>query len=193
MPGDPARGCDIDAPGDDHSQGQYFVGNNKSPPINLLFAALFDLIVFRTTKIGLFVPCAREGRDLDAIFAKKVPKVKDDEREKWLVGAKILAYLKYLIYSAAFKDPTAKPRGSIHTEFYRGWCRTFRLNEELIRRMMKQQLKCWYAKHPPSNRRVLPKDHDKYIGGSDEEHQPGLKIYHDDDAEPQQGGGASGC
>ena len=68
-PGDPARGCDINAPGDDLSQGQYFVENNKSPTINLLFAALFDLIICRTAKMGLLIPCAAEGRDLAAIFA----------------------------------------------------------------------------------------------------------------------------
>ena len=104
LPGDPARGGDIDAPGDDLSQ--YLVLNNKSPQINLLFAALFDLIICRTTKMGLFIPSASECRDLDAIFAKKVPKIKDDKNDKWLLGAEILAYLKYLICSAAFKDPT---------------------------------------------------------------------------------------
>ena len=36
--------------------------------------------------MGLFIPCAVEGRDLDAIFAEKVPKVKDNKREKWFVG-----------------------------------------------------------------------------------------------------------
>ena len=65
LPGDPATGVDINA----LSQMQYFVETNKSPPINLLFAALFDLIIFCTTKIGLLIPCAREGRDLDGIFA----------------------------------------------------------------------------------------------------------------------------
>ena len=84
--------------------------------------------------MGLLIPSASEGRDLDAIFTNKVPKIKDDENDKWLVGAEILAYLKNLIYSAAFKDPTVEPRGSIHAEFYRGWRRTLRLNEELIRR-----------------------------------------------------------
>ena len=84
-----------------------------------------------------------------------------------------LSYLKYLIYSAAFNDPTAEPSGSIHAEFFRGWHRTFRI--------------MWYDKHQPSNRRVLPKDYDNYIGGSDGEHQPVLRIYHDDDAEPPQG------
>ena len=101
--------------------------------------------------MGLLIPSASEGRDLDAIFADKVPKIKDDENDKWIVGAEILAYLKYLIYSAAFKDPTVEPRGSIHAEFYRGWSRTFRLNEDLIRRKMEKQLECWYSKHPPSS------------------------------------------
>ena len=122
MPGGPACGGDIDAPGDDLSQGQYFVETNKSPLINLRFVALFDLIVCCTTKMGFLIPSSRDGRDLDAIFAEKVPKVNlaknyKPEREKWLVGAEILAYLKYLIYSAAFKDPIADPRGSIHVEF----------------------------------------------------------------------------
>ena len=54
------------------------------------------------------------------IFAEKVPKIKDDEREKWLVGAEISAFLKWLIYIASFKDPSAEPRGSIHAEFYKG-------------------------------------------------------------------------
>ena len=119
---------------------------------------------------------------------RRIPrtKVKDDKREKWLVGSEILANLKYLIYSAAFKDPTAEPRGSIHAEFYRGWRRTFRASEDLIRRRMKKQLECWNAKHPPSNRRFLPKDDDNYVRGSDGEHLPVLMIYHDDDAEPPQ-------
>ena len=77
---DPARGGDIDAPGNDLSQGPYIVETNKSPPINLLFAAGFDLIICCTTKVGTLIPCAVEGRDLNAIFAEKVPKVKDDER-----------------------------------------------------------------------------------------------------------------
>ena len=31
------------------------------------------------------IPCAVEGHDVEAIFAKKVPK--DDKSKKWLVGA----------------------------------------------------------------------------------------------------------
>ena len=105
------------------------------------------------------------GGDIDA----PVPKIKDDEKDKWFVGAEVLVYLKYLIYSAGFKVPTVKPRGSIHAEFCSGWRRTFCLHEDLISRKM--QLECWYAKHPPRNRRVVPKDDDMYNGGSDGEHQ----------------------
>ena len=68
-------------------KGPYFVKTDESLPINLLFAALFDQIICRTTKNGVFVPSGAAGRNLDAIFAKKVPKIKDNEREKWLVGA----------------------------------------------------------------------------------------------------------
>ena len=103
-------------------------------------------------------------------------------------GAEILAYLKWLINSAAFKDSTAEPRGlgSIHGNFYRGWRSTFRASEDLIRRKLKKQLECWYAKHPPSNlkRHSYPKDDDSYAGASDREHEQLLKIYHDDDARP---------
>ena len=60
----------MDAPGDDLSQGQYFVKTNKSPQINLLFAALFDLIICCTMKMGLLIPCAVEGRELDAIMTR---------------------------------------------------------------------------------------------------------------------------
>ena len=56
-----------------------------------------------------------------------VPRDKNDESEKWLVDAKILANLKYRICSAAFKDPTMEPLGSIHVEFYRGWRRTMKI------------------------------------------------------------------
>ena len=57
LPGDPARSSDINAPGNDLSRGRYFVETNKSPPINLLFTALFDLIICHTTKMGLLIPC----------------------------------------------------------------------------------------------------------------------------------------
>ena len=87
-PGDPTSCVDIDEPGDDLSKGPYFVETDESQPINLLSAALFNLIICQTTKMGLFVLSSAEGHNLDAIFAEpeKVSKTKDDEREKGLLA-----------------------------------------------------------------------------------------------------------
>ena len=83
----PAREGDINAPGDDlFSRGPYFV-TDESPAINVLFAALFDLPICRTAKMGLLIPFDVYGSTLDAIFAEKVPEIKHDEREKWLLLA----------------------------------------------------------------------------------------------------------
>ena len=60
------------------------------------------------------------------------------------------------------------------------------MSEVPILRKMKKQLECWYAKHLQSKRHLLPKKDDNYIGGSDEEHQPVLKLDDDDDAGPPQ-------
>ena len=96
--------------------------------------------------MGLVVPALVEGRTLDVIFADKIPKIKDDEDEKWLVGADILAYLKWLIFNAAFKDPSAEPRGSLHAKFFRDWRKTFQAREQIICKKLKKQLEFWYAK-----------------------------------------------
>ncbi len=198
MRGDPARRDDIDAPGDDLSKAPYFVETNGSPDLNLLFAALFDLIICRGTKMGLFVPSSQ--RNLDTIFADKVPQIHDDEVPKWLVSADILAYLKWLIYTAAFKEPTLEPRGSIHENFYKAWRRAFRSHEDIIRRKLRKMLEVWYAKHPPTRKNGRKSD---FAEHSDEEQVPVIKIYHDSDddtdrddhqssAEGGDGGGGGG-
>jgi hypothetical protein len=68
--GDPSRRGQADEPGDDLSKAPYFTETDGSPDLNLLFAALFDLIICRGTKMGLFVPSSQ--RNLDTIFAYKV-------------------------------------------------------------------------------------------------------------------------
>ena len=52
MPRDPAHGDDIKAPGDDFPRGS-LLAIEKYPVINLLFAAISNLIVCSTMKIGL--------------------------------------------------------------------------------------------------------------------------------------------
>ena len=69
LPGGPARDGDIYVPGDDLFKGPYFVATDKSLAINLLFEALFDLILCCATKMGFPVLSAAEGRALDVIFA----------------------------------------------------------------------------------------------------------------------------
>ena len=70
------------------SEGQYFVKTNKSPPIILLFAALFHLIICCTTQSDEDVPSYfLQSHEVEAIFAKKVPRVKGNKSQKWLVGA----------------------------------------------------------------------------------------------------------
>ena len=83
-----------DAPGDDLFEGLHFVLTDKSPAINLVFGALFDLNICRSTIMNLpvLIPSAAYGSTLNAIFSEKFPKIKDDKRKKWLVGAEILAF-----------------------------------------------------------------------------------------------------
>jgi hypothetical protein len=48
------------------------------------------------------------GRTLQEIFQAKIPNIDPQdvtEREKLIICAKLIAYLKWLIYTAAFKDP----------------------------------------------------------------------------------------
>ena len=55
--------------------------------INLLFAGLFDLFIGRITQMGLLVPNAAHGRDLDQIFEHKLPKIIETEDTRYLIGA----------------------------------------------------------------------------------------------------------
>ena len=175
MRGDSARGAAADLPGDDLSKAPYFVLQNSdadaSPLINLLFAGLFDLIVGRITQMGLLVPSSADGRDLNQIFMHKLPKIKEGERDRYLIGAEIMAYCKWLIYTAPFKDVAGEPRGKIHEDFYKSELVTFRDSEPTFRRRLKAQLAIWYAKHPPSRKRGSSKnnpgdDSDQELAGA---------------------------
>ena len=56
------------------------------------------------------------------------------------VSPELVAYLKWLIYTYAFKDPFAEPRGAIQTQFYISWVDTFASNEEIFRKRLMEQL-----------------------------------------------------
>ena len=94
--------------------------------------------------------------NLTDIFDERIPKVdsrctnEDDvnAKEKCIVSPELIAYLKWLIYTAAFKDPFAEQQGAIHRQFYLDWVDTFASKEDSFRQRLKEQLEIWYAKFP---------------------------------------------
>ena len=69
-------------------------------------------------------------------------------KEKRIVSPELIAYLKWLIYTAAFKDPFVEPRGAIHRQFYLDWVDFFASKEDSFRQRLKEHLEIWYAKFP---------------------------------------------
>jgi len=66
----------------------------------------------------LFLLALPSGGDhrhsLDEIFEYKLPKLKEGDSDKYLIGAELIVLLKWLIYTAPFKDVNVEPRGQIH-------------------------------------------------------------------------------
>lgn len=131
-----------------------------SPTFNQLFAALWDIVLTRITKLGLFGPdpCNRSVED---VFNMKMPAFADEDDdasaafsgERHLVSPEIIAYLKWLIYTAAFKEPFGDKRGAEHVKFYLDWKRTISAKEDVFRKKLLEELKIWYARFPPSKKR----------------------------------------
>jgi hypothetical protein len=141
--------------------------------INLLFAGLFDLIIGRMTQMGLLIPNAGEGSTLRQIFQHQLPKIKEGEKDKYLIGAEIITFVKWLIYTAPFKDANLEPRGTAHAKFVSDWRHTIRSSEEAYRTKLKDMLTIWYTKHPPSRKRAFA----HVISGDDDEEIPaGVKC-----------------
>lgn len=154
-------------PGDDLRKSPYFTKTNDSPIFNQLFAALYDLILCRITKMSSLAPSP--GRDIDAIFQEKIPKINPEdetERERFLISPELIAYLKWLIYTAAFKEPTAGERGAIHNQFYLDWVSEIVTKEKAYRKRLLHQLRIWYAKHSSTKKRgreSIEKDTSKIV------------------------------
>ena len=129
-----------------------------SPTFNLLFAALWDLILPDITKMGIFAPEA--GRSIEDVFNMKMPAFADDEDavaeisgERHLVSPEIIAFVKWLIYTAAFKEQLGEQRGATHLQFYLDWKRTVAAKEDIFRKRLLEALQIWYAKFPSSKKR----------------------------------------
>jgi hypothetical protein len=123
--------------------------------MNQLFAGLYDLILCRMTKMNFLAP-ATPGRTLQEIFQAKIPKIDPQdatEREKFIIGPELIAYLKWLIYTAAFKDPSAGERGVPNIKFFTDWVQEIFSKEQGYRKLLLEELKIWYTKHLPAKKR----------------------------------------
>ena len=184
-------GDDDDSWNDDLRNPPFYDPERASPTFNQLFAALWDLILTRTTKMGIFAPEA-SGSSLKDVFDMKMPAFacNDDDasvisEERYLVSPKFIAYLKWLIYTAAFKKPLGDPRGAEHVQFYHDWTRTFAGKEDIFRKKLLEALEIWYARFPPSKKRgrsLLAARPRASVGGA--------PLDDPEDEEPARGAGA---
>ena len=125
---------------DDLRTSPYFAQHADSPLFNRLFAALYDLIVSKMTNMGYLIP--NPSRTLKEIFKEKIYGT-----QKFLVSAELIAYLKWLIYVAAFKD-----RGNVDHEAFHNKEVAY-LNHpdnQRWRGLLYTALDAWYSEFKPS-------------------------------------------
>ena len=120
----------------------YFMsGHADSPNFNRLFAAIYDIFFSKLTNMGRLIPSP--GRTIRDIFMEKV-----HGTDKFLVSAELIAYLKWLIYVAAFKD-----RSSVqHDLYYQRELAKFSRSTQW-RGMLFIVLDAWYKDFQPSKKR----------------------------------------
>jgi hypothetical protein len=75
----------------------FFVVTAVSPHFNRLFATLYNLIFGKLTNMGHVIPS--RNRTLVQIFSEKLPGT-----DRQLISLEFIAYLKWLIYVAAYED-----------------------------------------------------------------------------------------
>ena len=122
-----------------------------------------------------------------------MPAVADDETdaaadatERYLVSPENIAYLKWLIFSAAFKEPFAEPRGATHLQIYLDSTKTFACKENIFRRRLFEALEIWNARFPQSK-----KCGSSLLGAGPQVLVGGAPINDPEHEEPASGAGAS--
>ena len=90
----------------------------------------------------------------------KMPAFTDDEDcfteisgEQHLVSPMIISYVKWLIYTAVFREPLREQQGAAHLQFYLDWKRTIAAKEDIFCKRLLEALQIWYAKFPSSKKR----------------------------------------
>ena len=129
--------------GDNLRAAPYYTNHDDSPNFNRLFAAIYDIFFTKLTNMGRLIPSP--GRTIKDIFKEKIYGT-----DKYLVSAELIAYLKWLIYVAAFKD-----RSNVqHELFYRQELAMFKDSEQW-RSQLYVELEAWYKDFQPSKRRKV--------------------------------------
>jgi len=129
--------------GDDVRTSPYFTPRDDSPNYNQLFAALYDVIFSKLTKMGRLIPSP--GRSLKDIFKEKVA----GTPERHLISEELIAYLHWIIYVAAFKNRA----GLFHEVFYNTKVAYLRSAGSRWRSELYIQLDAWYQRYPPGKKR----------------------------------------
>ncbi len=128
----------------------FYTETGNKRPFNQPFAAAYDLILCRCERMGYLAPTAE--RDIKAIFKEKV-----FGTDVFLVSAETIAYLKWLIYTAVFKDGDQRDKvaGELgHSHFYHTTLQTLEHpSNQHWRVPLRRELEFWYAKYPPAGRR----------------------------------------
>ena len=115
-----------------------------SPKFNKLFAALYDLMFSKLTNMGYLIPSPT--RSLKEIFQEKIYGT-----DKYLVSEELIGYLKWLIYTAAFKDSTDLN----HEEFYSKEVLFLNLPQNKSwRGHLFTALDAWYTEFKPTKKRA---------------------------------------
>jgi len=135
---------------DDLRVAPFFTEAEGEKPFNQLFAAAYDLILCRCERMGHLAPSPE--RDLKSIFKEKV-----FGTNCWLVSAETIAYLKWLIYTAVFKDGEQRDKvgGDLgHALYYQTELENLQNPRNHFWRVaLRKELEVWYAAHPPIGKR----------------------------------------
>jgi len=129
--------------GDDLRSPPFFKRQQDSPHFNQLFAALYDLIFGKLTSMGRLIP-SRE-RTLLQIFSEKVPGT-----DQHLISAELIAYLKWLIYVAAYEDRSRVDHETIYNREV-AWLN--KPENKMWRSLLYKELEQWWSVHPPSSKK----------------------------------------
>ena len=131
---------DLRAGADDLTKRPFHSNRSQNPAMNLLFAALYDLIFSTVTRFGYLVPDGK-GRTIDQIFEEKVY-----DSDVFLVSPATIAYLKWLIYLSPYSKKGDVP----HNEYYERQLSLFEHPANAgWRDALRTKLEEWYEMHPP--------------------------------------------